>query len=1155
MPAQGGGAPHNVPHYPAPKPPKPAPPPRPVHMAAPSRAPLTSTRTTVGRVPGQTFHDAGSGDYGVKAANRFKTTPQYHAAVKSVFLAQKPQQQGAIIRGLMKTPYAFRTPEGRAVFEAWHSLPVDQATALQHYLPHAKGINVFSAIGSGLSKLADNPMYHSDKNATGTGYGGMLGTATMFGGRQGAEKIFGNAGKDLWNIGPGTVEGLYSIASDIQKGHFGNAISSFVDPLVHTILHPAQSVYQHPVNSLMILGGPEAAVGRLAGGLARAGTFGDRLAGAASTARADLNIGTIAGEPAPIVESRSYSPNVFTKALQTAREGYLRKRGQNPEIARPAPGWMHPSVAYALNIGKDAKLQRAADEMTAVRQMMGRQERARVLHEQLKAHPGAGANIVTHVLQRVIRKPDTAVEDIAKEINRLKAAQTGKRTAEEILNRKQVRDLSAALKDPAAIESAFAAAEKINPTIQGQDAMLAAKGLLEPDQAMRSKLFPYAIAHMGARYDKAIGELVHADGSKLPTQEILDHLKENGVPDPAFVAHNPGKAAPWNFYRAYRLARGTLNQGRIRTGEGFRTGAYDHTWEGLAGQLASRAEAVTRASLHDNVINRLAVVPGKELLRRLGIRSHNGLFTPGEAKKIAGAALVDHHGNPIPNALELTPISARPISALAEVRNLQHPQELQNLSGIELKALAHAVEDAASRNDQTRNVALIPTVAADRFAAQFAKADATMKSIGRVTQQFRRTVLPYSTHWMLQIGSEAALRAILAGVFDPRYLRDGRRLVKRLEHSEAGRAAAAEMVNATFYNARDPLAVHNPNPGMVSSAARAFPPARMIIWAHNRYADTIGQAMYTLEHNARMMGLGKLAHQEVQAFGHSWRNAVKLQGRALEELAQKLETNPALVAKFGRAIDDTFGKYNKFTPRQRAAIQSLMPFLPWYLNAAKYVFWHLPAKHPVASALMASLRQTINQDIQDGKKLPLNAYAMQELGRISPFGIFTPPTSTPSTGAALAGQQFTGAVAPQAEGALFNLAGVNSFGEGPLKQPPSGANYKGDTKPMSGPALAAAVEGLLESFLPLARYGRLLREKGKPAYGTSTILSPQTKNEPGTSVLNRMFNPFYSFERAGGSGPAFGPQVPAASSSSRSSNPWSGGGSNPWSGGSSNPWK
>jgi hypothetical protein len=1055
------------------------------------------------------------------------------AATKAVLNHQPPAQKAAIIRGVAAGRADPVTT--RAVKEAigeWMSKPV--GSSLPATVQHAiRQLNLGQSKGGGLASAVVSALPLADIAAHEFGH---------------PLQTLKNAGSDIYNLPATTVEGLYSVGKDIVTGHEGNAVKALVDPYVQLAEHPGQTIGQHPVNSLLMLLGGKAAIGRAAGGAARAGLLGDAAKSAASTVREPLSLGTIAGEPSPITEARSYSPDLITKSMQKAREAYLRKRGINPNIARPAPKYLHPSLAHAFNIGAEAKLNRRVDEMTAVRQMAGRAERGQALDAVRKtAPPKEVRNVVTHILQGVVRKPETAVADITHEINRLKAAQTGKRTVQEIWNRRQVKDLSTALQHPELLPKAFEAAAAIRPALKAQDAYLVAKGLLDQEQAARRAVLPYAMTHMGATHDPVMDRFVSASGAPLSTQEIFDHLKANGVPDPAYIAHLPGKVSPAHFYQAYKLARGSLTRHGL-TGRAFKNGHYDHTYEGLAGQVASRAEAVTKASLHDKVVNQLGIKMPKaqqaDLIRkvfadaRAGKRTiesarneaaliRRGLFTRDEANRFARSALVDDHGNPIPNATELTPISVAPAHVLNEVKDLQHPNELNNISGIELKALSNAIEDA--QHSTARNVTLIPSVAAQRFGQQFARTDSMLRSIGRVTQQFRRTVLPYSTHWMTQIGSEAALRGMLAGTLDPRYLRDGRALMKRLQTSEEGRAALMEMVNATFYNSRDPLAVFNPNQGPVTAAVHAFPPTRALIAAHNRYADTVGHAMYTLEHNARVMGLGKLAHQEIQSFGFSWQNAVKLQGQALDQLATRLKSDPTLVAKFGRQIDDTFGKYNKFSPRVRSAVQSIAPFLPWYLNAAKYVLWTLPAHHPVASALLASLRQTINQDVADGKQAPLNVYAMQELARISPFGIFSPSSTTPSLAGLVEGQQLApGAFLPEVEGSLYNYAGVNSFGEGPLKSP------TGDVKAKSSQALAAALNNLLESFLPAARYVRLAEEGGKPAYGTSTVLSPQPEQGKGqTVVANRIFNPFYSFERAQGatSSPAFGAPSGSAGSS------------------------
>lgn len=1129
--------------------------------AAPARAapPPVAPPRTAGAPPSHTDITSSGSGYGSAQANAYKATPAYHQAVAAVFKAQPTQQKAAIIKGLQR-PAMRNTPEFQAVSKVAAGLTSNEQALIGKYL---KMPSVFSGVEKGLGSAgsflergfkgmygAGTPVQGSKVSAQeGAGLPGM-GTVLPFGGSKGVTQIASNIGKDAWNLPGGTVEGLTAIGKNLVQGHVGNAFSELVDPYIHLVEHPAQSFYQHPLNSALMAMGPKALIGRGLGGIARSGALGDSAAQAASTVRAPLSIGTIAGEPSPITEARNFSSDVLNQAFQKGRDSLLRKRGQDPNVSRPAPSILPPKAAYAMNVGTRAKLYRGTDEMTAVHQMEHRSARTQATVDlQKAAPPKVSGNVVSHVLQGVLRTPKTAVEDAVKEINRLKAAQTGKRTVGEIWNRNQVRDLSTALKTPGALDQAFKTAAQIRPQLHTQDAYLVQHALLDGEQAARRSVLPYATAHMGAKYDPITATFTKADGTPLSTQAIFDHLKQNGVPDPAYVGHFPGKVSPARFYSAYKLARGTLGGNKGFTGAAFRAGAYDHTWNGLVGQVASRAQAVAKASLHDRVISRYGVTIPQHILAQLGIKSENGNFTPAEARAIARAAMVDDHGNPVPNALELTGISRAPANVLGQVRDLQHPQELGNISQLELQALAHAVEDAAQRTDGTRNVTLVPSDVTQRFGQQYAKTDSLLKSVGRVTQQFRRTVLPYSTHWMTQIGSEAALRAMIAGVLNPRDLLDGRALSKYLSSKE-GSPQLAEMVNGTMYSGggsgvlnalkgqagRGNLDIHNPNAGMLASGAKAFPPSRLLIAAHNRYADTVTAGMYSLEHNARLMGLGHLAHKEVQSFGFSWSNAVRLQGKAIGQLGDKLKNDPALVAKFGREIDNTFGKYNKFTPTQRAMIQSFMPFLPWYLNAAKYVMWHLPAHHPVSSSLLASLRQTVNQDIADGKKLPLNTYAMQELGRISPFGWFTPTSTIPSTGAALAGQQITGAFLPQIEGSLYNLIGQSSFGNTALKQAPTAANYTGDVHPLSGPAAAAAAENLIESLVPLVRYARLAEEGGRPAYGTSTIVSPQPKPGGGTGttgqILNRIFNPFYATERAQTAGPAYGPKPPLSSGSS-----------------------
>lgn len=1313
LPAPKSKGPALPPILPAPKPARPsrpAPPPVKTNVTtgANPRGTTISRPVPLSRAPKPTVNDraaqtltTGANPRGTAIVQRPQqpTKSDLHA-VYDTFRHQDQPTQVKLVQNAVHNP----SPEGRILIAALRA-HVPKGSHLNLGAGTGRNINAGPNILQALGHAFDpKNVYGGASKSAGGQRGGILATATPTFGTpvntfKGAKTLLGNLGKDAYQFGPETIMGGAQVVSDIAHGHFGNAFHAFADPFVQMGRDPGSFLYHHPGDSLLMAAGPEAVAGRVLGGAARAGVFGDRAAGFASTAREPLHLGTIGDSPSPFHEARSYSRNLITQAAQKQREALLRKRGIDPNIARPAPRFLPHVLAHAMNIGGEAKLNRIADEMSAMRQSLGRQERARVLDQVRNSQPHKDVrNVTSHILQGVVRSPETAVEDITKEISRLKAAQTGKRTVQDLFNKRQIRDLTTALQNPDKLHEAFDAAAHLRPLIKAQDAYLVAHGLLDESQAGRRAMLPYALAHMGARFDPVKEAFVRADGTPLPDAEILDHLQgwrnvqspnpakaeaqsernqasinhndnqaahyaatqahraaadelkqardefgaaggptpkeqrlidlvkalrdrpgtpgeaaaaqarldailkriegrgaagisrdrltaaegaldaavahravtrraaqdsaktlrdaerkvrdtpdmqtirvHSGVetPDPAYVGHFPGKVSAANFYRTYHAARGTLGDSvKQFTGKAFASGGYDHTFEGLAGQVASRAEAVSRASLHDKVVSRLGIKMPREmqnqLLRQLqkdvaaGRRTaasaskeaeliKAGLFTRDEAQHFANAATIDSNHNAIPGSIPLTAISAHPVSALDHVKDLQNPSELTNLSSIELRALQHAIEDA--KHSTARNVTLIPTAAADRFARQFQRADQQMRHLGRFTQQFRRTVLPYSTHWMLQIGSEAGLRALLAGALDPRYLSAGRRLTTRLEKTEAGRAALAEMTNQTLYNSRDPLSIHTANRGVISSAAHALPPTRLIIGAHNRYANLIGHTMYSLEHNARVLGLGQLAHREVSEFSRSWQNAVHLQGQAIEHLARKLESDPALVAKLGRQIDDTFGKYNKFTPSVRAAVQSYAPFLPWYLNAAKYVLWHLPAKSPVASSLLASLRMTVNQDIADGKQLPLSAWAMQALARFTPFGIFTPDSPNPSLSGVVKGQDLIpGAVGvPQLQGALYNLAGINSFGEGPLKGP------QGDVKAKSNAAIGASAESLAEAIVPLVSKVRAALEGGRPSYGTSTLWNPQPKpQQPGqsSSILNRILNPLYGFERSSG-GPSY----------------------------------
>jgi hypothetical protein len=1043
-------------------------------------------------------------------------SPTLHASVGTVLHAQAPAQQDAIVRGAQRAP---NNPVSRSVL-AHASIPgwrgqspgVRPGSGGGDLLGHLASGVYNSTVGAGLGDIRG---LLGESVAHGLGASGAAVPAATIAGTQipGAPKIlegvgqgFKNAAGDVWSLPMLSVMGGFEEGKLLAQGKFGQAAANVYDPYIRFLENPGSTFFQHPVDTAMMFGGAETLAGRLAGRIARSGAAGERAAAFANTARAPMSIGTDAeGNPLPISDrARSYSENLITQSLQKAHERLQQSRGHDPNVAGATklPGW----VAYAVQRGAQAKLYRIADEMTAVRQMVGRITRAQKMQEVLAARPHAGANLVAHVLQGAIRTPETAVADAHEVIARLQeAGKTLPRGAAKFWNNLQIKDLQKVvgtnperpIVDQAALHGALEGAAKLRPLIHKQDAQLLDKGMLTEAQASR-RLFPYAQTHMGYTWNKATGELTDPHGHPFNAQHITDHLDEHGVPDPAYVQHSPFKTGSKQYYRAFRMSREAVG-GAARTGEAFRVGGYDHTYEGLAGQIAGHTQKLANTELHDRII------------RRVGIGKYGGGLYNGREAALAIDASRDAGATPL---VGIVAGSKTALDYLPDPH--EHNVDFQQLEQQHVaNSIDQATERIRNRSNDTRNIVLLPKDLTDRLAKQFKAQSDIAKGMGRITQQFRRTVLPYSTHWMTQIATEAVLRSMMSGDFSPRYLLEGHRVKGALGQDSAGLAASSEMFGSTFFPGKnDLMAIHNANPSKLISTLHTAPISRQIIGAHNAYADTVGHFMKEVEQQARLAHLGKMSQDWGREFTGSWGRSVRLQGHVVDALVHQLKTDPALVAKFGRSIDETLGRYNKFTPVQRALVQSAFPFLPWYLNAAKTVFMTLPLKHPVASATLAALRQTMYQDVQDGKLLPLNSWATQEAARLTPFGIFSPPSSQMNLGNFIQGQQvIPDALFPQAMGSINNLQGLNSFGSGPLTSP------TGDVKSRSTIAGEAAGNSLIQALLPWTHWGQLLMERGQKTYSASTpwnlMIKPgQTPESIPETILNRIINPLYAFEAA-----------------------------------------
>jgi hypothetical protein len=278
--------------------------------------------------------------------------------------------------------------------------------------------------------------------------------------------------------------------------------------------------------------------------------------------------------------------------------------------------------------------------------------------------------------------------------------------------------------------------------------------------------------------------------------------------------------------------------------------------------------------------------------------------------------------------------------------------------------------------------------------------------------------------------------------------------------------------------------------------------------------------------------LGRSERRAAVEFFGSWQKAVRFGKEATEEALRGLTNTPRQHA-FMREQHKLLGQYGGFNPRLRALVQGPMPFLPWALSAARFVYWTMPTQRTILTALLLKTNDVVADEWkrehaflspeQRAGTLGIDPVrkdrGITPLVRYGPYGL---------TGPVMAGD-FGGLdyAFPVVSGAAKALAGLDPFNK-PLKAPPTPDNPQGTVQGWNRVPVAA--NSLAEALLPYLAQARRLREHGETAYSTSNVFSPKTK--PGTShgrsAATRTlwpFNPTYLRADSGGGGSKEPPEL------------------------------
>ncbi|MFN8160616.1 MAG: hypothetical protein U0R52_06180 [Solirubrobacterales bacterium] len=411
-----------------------------------------------------------------------------------------------------------------------------------------------------------------------------------------AASVLSEAGRYASQIAPGTVgknivrdafnlpaQALPSVylpvagAVEAAKGD-DSRLRGLLDQYARTGLLPAifrgdpqaalRSIEAHPLYAALEASGAVAVVGRGSGALLRGATRGR----VASTRRAPLRVyGDIAVE-------RRYSPDLIRQGVQRAAERRQRRRGGDPNQA-------------SARQAKRALRERVDRDVYSSEQRR-RRHRDQALRKIEAAKPkGASAKIVSLVVQRILRHPETFDSDLRHYRAGLeKAARSGELSGSELrANHQLLASVDAALREdrnPAdVVAAANAFIEAHGELVSG----LVERGLLDAEQARKAAAIPFARVHMGAGYglsraDRArLAQIREAlagvraekrsaeqralaaeesrlrskrqtldrHGDPLSLDAIDAEMARHGVKPAGFLTHRREARGPGSFYRSF----------------------------------------------------------------------------------------------------------------------------------------------------------------------------------------------------------------------------------------------------------------------------------------------------------------------------------------------------------------------------------------------------------------------------------------------------------------------------------------------------------------------------------------------------------------------------------------------------------------------------
>jgi hypothetical protein len=750
------------------------------------------------------------------------------------------------------------------------------------------------------------------------------------------------------------------LGKDAVTGHPGKALKDVGEQIAQTVKHPVKSFEQHPVNSILIWKGVKGGVGHTAGTAMRKGALGDVGRRAASTARDPKEV-----PGARVKIHRRYSGDPSTKLGQVVHERHkvrvAAKKGKpSPRLA--TQGDIHHRVDEDVQAAKIVTGHHQSQVGHDAAQAIGYADRGPIKRVKRRAKGGKTPPKPTAATNLTAQGITDATEaDLRTYLRELKGREPKLKKSRELnANRATQRLIEKALQshDEVAVQRAARAFQAVSASVE-RDAL--ARGLVDPQAAEAARL-----AGVKAR---------RVTRSSSPATRVV-RKAANKVLKRARIEAGRADAA-------YRSAVAEARAARTSSG-GIPPVQHDALLKAIDRRDRANtalADAVNKAHAANVAHTSAHLQPGEQP----AFVSHQ----PIEPR--SAAIPVDRPRIPVSKerkgpAITRGTLDAHPAKLVEQVQGTQRLIDAVDARegflhewGWRGKDTSKPVRTFGSKNGaegfaqdrlekrtglqwaamkrQDGKYVLVPKDALKQLKRHQDKVKIQHPLVRAAGAQWRRNVLAFSPRWFFGNQIEGAVRSVVAGAGPASYI-TAKRALKELKPAEREQAMA-RTVGGGQYRVSNRIASERNIPrdaqnlGNLAHAVQRLGQTRTagaLSDVYGAYTDIVFRSVNgRLENQFQIAMLGKALRRHPLME----ERIVGLSRRAVQDAANGLRDSNNLV-ELGRAVDDMYGRYGKFSPGLQEMIANYTPFIAWTLNATNFLFHVLPRDHPVLTGLLAS---------------------------------------------------------------------------------------------------------------------------------------------------------------------------------------------------------